>query len=78
METIFANTGKRIQYKGAEFKIIDSGIGADEKPYVHLEPKNKELARRMRDEIRKRGNLTVRIDDGVHRLLLGTDEYPYW
>jgi hypothetical protein len=77
MEIKFANSGKRIHYNGAEFKIINSGIAGDGTPYVHLEPENEELADRMREEIRKHGNLTVRIG-GTQRLVLGDDEYPYW
>ncbi len=76
MATIFTNSGKKIQYKGTEFEIIESGISSEDEPYVHLKPENKELAQRMCDEIRKRGDLTIWID-GTHRLVLGKDEFPY-
>lgn len=74
METHFANTGKIIDYKGAKFKIINSGRSNEGVPYVNLDPENKELANRMCAEIRQNGNLTVRIG-GIQLLVLGEDEY---
>jgi hypothetical protein len=76
MEVHFANSGKRVIYKGTEHKIINSGIAADNVPYVELDPPNDELQARMCAQIRRDGNLTVRIG-GNPRLVLGEDEYPY-
>lgn len=76
MEVHFANSGKRIIYKGSEHKIVNSGIGAADVPYVELDPPNDELQDRMCDQIRKDGRLTVRIG-GTPRLVLGDDQYPY-
>lgn len=75
MEVIFANTGKIITYNDGEYKIISSGIRADGIPYVELDPGNQELSDRMCAEIRRHGNLTIRIG-GIYRLVLGEDEYP--
>lgn len=76
VETIFANSGSRIIYKGSEYKILNSGIYTDKSPFVELEPENEELAVRICEEISKEGRLTIRIR-GHYCLVLGNDEYPY-
>lgn len=77
MPTIFANSGKRILYADVEHTIVKSGIDGGGEPYVQLDPPNEELEGRIVDEIRDKGNLTVRIG-ATDKLVLGDDEYPYF
>lgn len=56
--------------------IVSSGMSADDEPYVNLDPEHEELEKRMCDEIRKHGRMTVRLRRGRH-LVLGEDEYLY-
>ena len=74
--TIFANSGKKIDYNGVIHKIKQSGISDNDEPYVELEPENDELQNRMIEAIRKKGALTI-IMGGRHQLELGLDKYPY-
>lgn len=75
--TIFANSGRRIQYGDVEHRIVKSGIDDNGSPYVEINPPNKEIEQRIVDEIRTKGNLTVRIG-ATYKLVLGDDEYPYF
>jgi hypothetical protein len=76
-ETIIANTGKIIEFKGTEVKIVKSGIRRNGAPYVELDPPNKELRKRMIEELRMRGNFTVRLGH-PNRIVLGESSYPIW
>jgi hypothetical protein len=76
-ETIIANSGKTIGFKGLEIKIVNSGISQNGIPYVRLNPPNAELCKKMCDELEKHGNFTVRLGR-PNRLILGKATYPIW
>ena len=74
-ETIIANSGKRIEYKGKEIKIVNSGISRNGTPYVELDPPDAELHRKMCEELEKHGNFTV-VLESPNRIILGKAKYP--
>lgn len=74
-ETVIANSGKVIEYKGKEIKIVNSGISRDGTPYVELDPPNDELHRKMCEELEQHGNFTV-ILGSPNRIRLGKAKYP--
>jgi hypothetical protein len=66
-----------IEYEGERYTIMRTGVSSAGVPFIELEPKNEELAQRIRNEIEKNGTLKVHFG-GVSRLILGNDEYDYW
>lgn len=75
--TVFCNSGKTVEFKGKEIKIVNSGIYTDDTPFVELKPKNRELTRLMMNELKNHRNFTVLIG-GTQRLVLGKKTYAYW
>ncbi len=69
-ETVIANSGKIIEYKGKEIKIVNSGISGNGTPYVELDPPHDELRQKMCEELENKGNFTV-VLGSPNRIILG-------